>query len=981
MGSMSTAACRGRSWARRLMPLAAAALVLGVSCAPASRVPLIGGVAAADLAPPVNGWQPLGISGGGSMFVPSISPANPDMMMINCDMSGAYLSRDGGVTWQMIDHMQLQSNTRCHPGFHPTDPNVIYAAHGWWGGLRVSRDGGYTWEPVPSAPGSLVGEIEIAAHDPNLILAGTPTGASLSRDGGDTWQDCVGPSGQAVGLFIEPTAAGAMLVATEQGIWRSDDGGDTWVSRVSGLPSTEIRYFAAGGSGAEMVLYCAIPSWEEGGEFAGGVYRSRNRGETWESAMGEGINKETEAYDVWADGTIAQYQQVLAANAQPDTVYTTNTSTGFWPPHHATVYRSDNAGDNWWDTFFPDPRGDPYNVTPNWLTATLGQNWPGAPFGAAICDSDPNRIITVDSMGAYVTHDGGASWFSAFTAPAAGETPAPGSAWDCNGLVVTTTWHYEIDPFEPNRHYIAYTDIGFARSLDAGQTWIWWEPGKRPPWQNTCYELAFDPDTPGKVWGAFSTIHDIPNDNIISERHNSYGPGGVAVSTDFAETWQVLASGLPSAPATSIVVDPNSPVGNRTLYLGMFEHGVYKSTDDGLTWTPKNTGLGAADNMRVYRVILHSDGTLFALITAKRVDGEYLRGGAGIYRSRDGAQTWESITADLDLIWPKDMEVSPQSSDVIFFGAAHGWGWPDPSGQSGLYRTTDGGETWQRVAQEGPQHFGAYFHPARPGWVYMTLTEGAPGHSLWLSQDDGDTWRPMESFPFTNPQRVEFDPADPDTIYVATFGASVLRGPAYERLASFSDVLSDHWAFDEVEACAAAGIVSGYEDGTYRPSLAVSRDQMAAYVSRALAGGDESVPDHVAAPTFSDVDEDHWALDYVEYAVVQNVATGYDDGTYHPEYQVTRDQMAVYIARAMVAPTGEAALADYVPADPRNFLDVPSTGYGPDGTEPFWAWKHIEYCVEHGVAQGYDDDCYHPEYLCSRDQMAVYIARAFGLGG
>ncbi len=80
--------------------------------------------------------------------------------------------------------------------------------------------------------------------------------------------------------------------------------------------------------------------------------------------------------------------------------------------------------------------------------------------------------------------------------------------------------------------------------------------------------------------------------------------------------------------------------------------------------------------------------------------------------------------------------------------------------------------------------------------------------------------------------------------------------------------------------------------------------------------------------------------------------------------------MAVYIARALVAPSGEAALADYVPADPRNFPDVP---------EDFWAYLHIEYCVEHGIAQGYDDGHYHPESVVTRDQMAVYIARAFGL--
>ena len=44
-----------------------------------------------------------------------------------------------------------------------------------------------------------------------------------------------------------------------------------------------------------------------------------------------------------------------------------------------------------------------------------------------------------------------------------------------------------------------------------------------------------------------------------------------------------------------------------------------------------------------------------------------------------------------------------------------------------------------------------------------------------------------------------------------------------------------------------------------------------------------------------------------------------------------------------------------------------------------WAYTHIQYCVEHGVVQGYDDGYYHPEYVVTRDQMAVCIARAFDL--
>jgi len=187
---------------------------------------------------------------------------------------------------------------------------------------------------------------------------------------------------------------------------------------------------------------------------------------------------------------------------------------------------------------------------------------------------------------------------------------------------------------------------------------------------------------------------------------------------------------------------------------------------------------------------------------------------------------------------------------------------------------------------------------------------------------------------------------------------------------NFPDVPDHHWAHEEVLACVDAGIVSGYDDGNYHPDWTVTRDQMAVYIARAMAGGDENVPEFTNTPTFPDVDDMHWALDYVEYAFDQNVVAGYEDGNYHPEYEVTRDQMAVYIARALVAPGGDAGLEGYVPADPRNFPDVPSD---------FWAYRHVEYCVEHGVVNGYDDGLYHPEWVVTRDQMAVYVARAFQL--
>jgi len=714
------------------------------------------------------------------MFTPAISPADPDLMMLNCDMSAAYISREGGRNWRMIHHAQLRSDTRCRPAFHPTDAAVIYASSG--GQLRVSRDGGTTFSAIGDLREPLDGEIAINRANPATMLVGTRTGRCWrSTDAGNTWTKCNGPTGQVLGFHFDQTSQGRVeLAATDRGIWRTDDGGRTWAEKTNGLPWKEIQAFAGGSDQQSdtVMLYCSVRSKEEDGVFRGGIYRSRDRGETWQWAMGRGVNTETTKADQWAYASIAQYMQLLVADAQPLTVYATNTSTGFHPPHHDTVYRSDDGGQTWRDTYFMDPRFERYNVAPNYVTASTGRSWKGgeAPFGVAICNSDPNRIILVRSN-CHVTHDGGTSWFNGDTYPAAGQQPGRGSAWACNGLVVTTTWHYYVDPFETNRHTIAYTDIGMARSLDAGKTWIWWDPDSWAPWRNTCYEIAFDPDVRGKMWGAFSDVHDIPNDNIISERHGHDRPGGVCISRDFGASWKPEAEGIPARPVTSIVIDPESPRDARVLYAGVFMEGVYKSVDDGRSWTKKSKGLGHEQNMRVSRVLRHSDGTLFAMICAKRpAAGQPLMSeGVGLYRSADGAETWEKVNASQAFLYPKDFSVHPRDSRLILVGTCDS-SREDQSG--GLYRTDNGGRDWQRIGREGRQTFGGYFHPRHDGWIYMSLTEGAPGAGLWLSRDDGRHWHAFQDLPFSNIQRVAFDPQDPDRIFVTTFGGSVWHGPS-----------------------------------------------------------------------------------------------------------------------------------------------------------------------------------------------------------
>ncbi len=725
-------------------------------------------------------WEPVGLSGGGGMFTPAVSPADPDLMMLNCDMSAAYVSEDGGRNWRMVHQAQLRSDTRCRPAFHPSKPGTVFASSG--GRLRISHDRGRTFAPMGDLRDSPFGEIAINPAAPEVLLVGLGRGGcARSQDGGLTWQVCVGPGGRVIGFHFDRTRRGrTMFAATDQGLWRSDDDGQSWVERTKGLPWQALQAFAGGSDPVvgEIILYCAIRSKEMAGAFQGGIYRSRDRGDTWQSAMGAGLNTATKQADPWAYGPIAQYNHLLTTDARPQTVYALNTATGFHPPHHDTVYRSDDGGETWRATYFQDPRFPQFNVAHDYVTASTGQCFKGGetPFGVAICNTDPNRLILVRNE-PHLTHDGGASWFVGSTYPAGDPKPGPDTAWVCNGLVVTTTWHYYVDPHQTNRHYIAYTDIGLSRSLDGGKTWRWWNQKTWVPWRNTCYELAFDPEAAGTIWGAFSDVHDIPNDNIISERHGHDRPGGVCISRDFGASWQVQAQGLPAKPVTSIVLDPRSARGTRTLYAGVFDEGVFKSTDDGRTWALKRNGLGHPDNLRVYRVILHADGTLFASICAKRpsAGAPLMSEGVGLYRSRDGAETWEKINASQPLLYVKDFSVHPADSRRLLLGACDA-GRGDASG--GLYLTDDGGRTWRRIGRQGPQTFGGYFHPQREGWIYMTLTEGAPGAGLWLSRDQGQTWEAFDALPFSNIQRVEFDLADPARIRLATFGGSVWSGPS-----------------------------------------------------------------------------------------------------------------------------------------------------------------------------------------------------------
>ena len=129
-------------------------------------------------------------------------------------------------------------------------------------------------------------------------------------------------------------------------------------------------------------------------------------------------------------------------------------------------------------------------------------------------------------------------------------------------------------------------------------------------------------------------------------------------------------------------------------------------------------------------------------------------------------------------------------------------------------------------------------------------------------------------------------------------------------------------------------------------------------------------PPRPTTASFTDVPTDYWAFKYVEFARSQNIVNGVGNGLYNPGGAVDRGQMAAFIARSIVTPTGDAGLDSYTAPTTPSFTDVPTT---------FWTYKHIEYLHEHGIVNGVGDGTYHPELAVTRDSMAVFVSRAFGL--
>lgn len=149
---------------------------------------------------------------------------------------------------------------------------------------------------------------------------------------------------------------------------------------------------------------------------------------------------------------------------------------------------------------------------------------------------------------------------------------------------------------------------------------------------------------------------------------------------------------------------------------------------------------------------------------------------------------------------------------------------------------------------------------------------------------------------------------------------------------TFNDVAKDCWAANYIGYMQQFGIVTGYEDGSFRPDAPVTRAEFAAIASRfeKLTQGSKS---------FTDVPDTHWAVKYINFAATRGWVTGYEDGSFKPEHSITRAEVAAVTCRLLERSADQTYIRSHI-GELRTFADV---------TESHWAyWYTME------AANGHD---------------------------
>ena len=639
----------------------------------------------------------------------------------------------------------------------PGQPNVFYMAPNN-GGVWKTTDFGHTWNPIfDGEPTGSIGALAVAPSNPNTIYVGSGEGLRRpdlsvgdgiykSTDAGRTWQHLGQGDGalrdaqQIASIIVDPKDPNRLFVAAqghpygpnpERGVFRSLDGGQTF---------QKVLYKDENAGGMDLVfdprnsqvIFASLwasrrPPWTTGLALYGpnsGIFKSTDGGSTWRQ-LTKGLPGEAE--DIGRIGP-------AVSPSDPDRMYAwVNAKKG------SGIYRSDDAGESW--------------LRVNDEERIWGR---GDDFGCVRVDPRNKDVIYVANTSTYRSTDAGKSFTAIKGAP--------------GGDDYHTIW---INPEVPDIIALAL-DQGATISVNGGQTWSSWY--NQPTAQ--FYHVITDNEFPYWVYGAqqesgsvgtasrsdFGEITFRDWTTVGVEEYGYVAPDplhpnliyGGKVTVFDRNTGQtrdvspvVLRTGKyrfnRTAPLIFSAADP------RVLYLG--SNVLFATRDGGNSWqiispdlTREDPGIPAtlgpfvaADPAKgKHRGVIYSiapSPTDANLIWAGTDDGL-------IHVTRDGGKNWQNVTPPELTPWSKLAQMDASHFDTATaYAAVNRFRLDDLHPY--IYRTHDGGKSWQRIVSGLPDN--EPVNTVREDAERKGLLFAGTERSVYVSFDDGDHWQSLQT--------------------------------------------------------------------------------------------------------------------------------------------------------------------------------------------------------------------------------------------
>jgi photosystem II stability/assembly factor-like uncharacterized protein len=646
------------------------------------------------------------------------------------------------------------------------------------GGVWKTTDAGNTWDPIFDSQNiASIGAVTIADSDPNVLYVGSGEadmrsqisfgdGVYKSTDAGKTWTHLGLTDTRQIGrIIVHPTNPNIVFVAAlghqygpnaERGVFRSTDGGKSWQKVLYKDPDTGAIDLAFE-PGNPSVIYASMwntrrPPWNVYPPSYGpgsGLYKSTDGGNTWTQLQGglptDGLGR----------------MGIAVAPAMPNRVYVIADAK------QGGVYRSDDSGKTfqlvgkeariwgrgWYFCGITADPTDPNTVfvanTSLYRSTDAGQNWTaikGAPGGDDyhflwVAPDDHNRMILASDQGVVVTLNAGKTWSSWYNQPI-------GQFY----RVITDNRfpYWAMGPQQDSGAYAVPTRSNSPTISDHD-----WRPVAVG---GESGELAPDPLHPGTIFGGTLSRYDwTTGQNLnVSPTLTRNGP--------WRRTWTL--------PVIFSTKDP------RKLYMSHQQ--LFRSIDSGNSWdvispdltrenpgVPPNLDAATATDVSIQgprRGVIYS-------ISPSPLDANLVWVGTDdglIHVTHDDGKTWQNITPPALTPWSKVAEL-----DASHFDASTAYAAVDRHRLEDytphIYRTRDGGKSWQEIVNGLPK--GDYVNvvredPARKGLLYAGTELG-----VYVTFDDGETWQPLQiNLPHVSVRDIA---VHEDDIVIATHGRAL----------------------------------------------------------------------------------------------------------------------------------------------------------------------------------------------------------------